>query len=144
MMTVHFYDRETGLISHELRLSERNAEKLIAANTPAGHAPVFGVTDQLSQKVDIATGKLIDHQPERPDVNHEWDARRKRWIKRADVRAREEQRVLATARIEELEKRQARRVRELLAKDDQHLKAINDEIASLRAALSAGTDTSEL
>lgn len=143
MITVHFYDTQTGLISHELRLSSRNPSKFIAVNTPAGHAPIFGVTDQLSQRVDIATGKLVAHQPERPDEDHDWDGVRNRWVKKAAARERDEQKLVALARIEELEKRQARRVRELLSKSDAQLEAIDNEVIALRAVLTGGKGTSE-
>lgn len=143
MNSVHFYDLESGLImDHELKASCRDFDAFVTANTPEGYAPIYWVTDPLSQRVDLSTGEIVDYQPPQPDAEHVWDVDARRWIKRPDVIERERRAVEAQSRIDDLERRQARRVRELLAASDPSLKAIDDEIAQLRVSISGERETS--
>lgn len=55
----------------------------------------------------------------------------------------ERRRQASMARIEELERRQHRRVREILAASDPRMMEIEQEIAGLRASISGETETIE-
>lgn len=82
MSHVGFYHRETGAI-HQVDL-QTSDDSIIAANTPADHIaikqPAGGRLDHLSQRVDIATGEVIDYQPPAPSAGHAWDQASRRWI----------------------------------------------------------------
>lgn len=56
----------------------------LAANTPAGHIPIAGAYDHLSQRVNLATGQVEDYQPDPPPDDElrtwAWDATIKRWV----------------------------------------------------------------
>lgn len=133
MKTWSFYRKSDGLFLG--REFSAPYSECLAQNTPAGCVAIEGVFDRLSQCVDLTSGQVVSYQPPQPDENHEWNATTKRWVKRAEVIAREAQRAQALTRIDELERRQHRRLRELLAASDPQLKAIDDEIAELRQAL---------
>lgn len=51
---------------------------------PEGCAFIEGEYDHLAQRVDVATGEVIDWQPEKPAgdeyTDHEWDEQTKRWV----------------------------------------------------------------
>lgn len=128
----------------------------LAANTPSGLTPILGEVDGLSQRVDVvalaaakegarAEDFVVDYQPPRPSVNHEWDANRRRWTKSAPVVARELADRRARARIAALELAQHRPVRELTidpnnAEAQSRLDEIDSEIATLRQDLIAARD----
>jgi hypothetical protein len=138
-MTYSFYDEITGLFSGR-RFS--GSERLIVKSTPAGMRAIEGRFDRLSQRVDIATGAVIDFQPPAPDNDHEWRENvvngRPRWVKKASVRAAEQRDKAARSRIAELEASQQRAIREHLLGDAaaaQRLRDIDDEIKSLRSDL---------
>jgi len=143
MNSVHFYDLGSGeIMPNELKASCPDFAKFVTANTPEGYAPIYWVTDPMSQRVDLSTGEIVDYQPPQPDAEHVWDVDARRWIKRPDVIERERLRLEAQSRIDDLERRQARRVRELLAASDPALKTIDDEIAQLRAVINGERETS--
>ena len=82
MKTAYFYHSETGLFTGgSFSTSDERFEEALAANTPAGCACVVSneAIDMLSQKVDVQTGKIIDHQPPRPSDDHQWDDQTRRW-----------------------------------------------------------------
>lgn len=106
-------------------------------NTPVGLQAIEGTFDPLTQRVE--NGVVV-----------EWENQ-----KLADVNSRREAEVAARAMIAALEARQIRAMREdRLRPNDrdpsdnrtprEKLQAIDDEIASLRAVINAGTDTSAL
>lgn len=76
-----FYDQQTGAFAHVIF---SGPDHLVAANTPSGCAAIEGVYDHLSQRVDLATGEVIDWQPPKPGdtplATYEWDAQAKRWM----------------------------------------------------------------
>lgn len=108
-------------------------ESALAANTPSGCQAIEGVFDHLAQRVDLEAGRVVEWQPPQPDADHEWNATTRRWQKRPEVAARELRRAVAIKRIADLERAQARTVRELLVAQSARLKEIDDEIAALRA-----------
>jgi hypothetical protein len=79
--TWSFYDTETGALAAG-RLTCSPAQ--LAANTPAGHAAIEGRFDHLSQRVDIATGQVVDYQPPAPGDDDlrtwAWNADTRRWV----------------------------------------------------------------
>ena len=83
MGTWHFYDVGTGMFSAK---SYTGPESSLQDNTPAGMAPMLGVTDSLAQRVDITVMPhvLIDYQPPAPADDAmktwAWSATSKRWL----------------------------------------------------------------
>jgi hypothetical protein len=130
---VTFYHKQTGLLHSNLLMA--SDPDTIALNTPTDHIAIDGHHDHLSQRVDLATGELVDYQPPAPSADHEWDAESKRWQLNGPIRAKAQARAAAVTRIAELEASQHRLVRELLALGDlvalQKLRAVYDEIATL-------------
>jgi hypothetical protein len=137
MRVVSFYHKESGLF-HPRHLMSSDA-KSIALNTPPDHIAIDGDHfDRLSQRIDIATGKLVDLLPEQPSADHEWNATDRRWQIKPEVLAREEARRLALLRITQLEMTGARSLRELAlgeVKAADRLRALDTEIALLRKSL---------
>jgi hypothetical protein len=132
--TWSFYDAQTGALSGR-RFS--GPARMLKANTPEGHVAIEGKLDRLSQRVDVATGNIVDYVPPQPDERHEWHAQSKRWRKRADVVLREAADRRARKRIAELERAQLRPLRELAvdannAEAKRRLAEIDAEIAGLR------------
>lgn len=137
MRVVSFYHRETGIFNgRHLMVSD---PAMIPLNTPADHIAIEGDHyDPLTQRVDIATGKVIDHLPPQPSADHEWSAISRRWQLRPEVTARQQARTQALARITQLELKALRALREhALGKPgaQERLKAIDTEITALRDVL---------
>jgi hypothetical protein len=76
-----FYDAETGAIAPGV-ITCTAAQ--LAANTPAGHIAIPGAFDHLSQRVDLATGQVVDYQPPAPADDElrtwAWNAETRRWV----------------------------------------------------------------
>lgn len=132
MKTYSFYDNATGLFR---AFTIHCADYDLKLNTPEGCTAVEGKHDHLCRRVDLSSRAVVFYQPPQPDADHDWNAATERWEKRADALAREARRAASLSRIQELEGRQHRRVRELLESTDPQLKTISDEIAQLRADL---------
>lgn len=61
-----FYDPATGLLTGA---SFRGPPHLLEANTPPGHATLHTLkADHKRTKVDVETGQLAPHKPDKPDV----------------------------------------------------------------------------
>jgi hypothetical protein len=125
---VHFYDATTGLftgVSMHTNLTAPKAVKaFIAENTPPGHGAYVGYVDALSQKMDLATGQIVDYKPPQPSPRHEWNQITKRWQKQVALK-----RSTALARIADLEKGQHRTVRETLIRACHAVDAIKEALA---------------
>jgi hypothetical protein len=125
---VHFYDSKTGLftgVSIHTNLPEPKAVKqFVAENTPAGHGSYIGYVDALSQKMDLASGQIVDYKPPQPSPRHEWNPVTKRWQKQAALK-----RSAVLARIADLEKGQHRTVRETLIRACHAVDAIKESLA---------------
>lgn len=126
----------------------------LEANLPITMRAVEGRYDHICQRLDLETGAVIDHQPPQPNEDYEWRAensasvdrvgQRWRWLKKPEVLEIEQRRAQAVARISDLERRQARIMRELtldpatIGEDGktpvERLRAIDQEIAALRSA----------
>jgi len=137
MTVVSFYHRETGLFSgRHLMVSD---PAMIPLNTPPDHIAIDGDHhDPLTQRVDVATGKVIDHIPPQPSPDHEWNSLIRRWQIKPEIAARQQARKTALARITELELKALRALREhALGKQGAHerLSAIDAEISQLRDLL---------
>lgn len=138
MKQFHFYHRETGLLHPKvvvLNVPEYEIAQTLMANAPADHLPIEGALDCECMKVDVGNRQIVDHQPLQPSIEHEWNAERKRWLLSAESAAKQRKRIAAQTRIRQIEQSQARRVREILAENDQRLKTMDQEIAALRADL---------
>jgi hypothetical protein len=94
MRVVSFYHRETGMFNgRHLMVSD---PAMIPLNTPPDHIAIEGDHyDPLTQRVDIATGKVIDHLPPQPSPDHEWSAISRRWQLRPEVTAKQQARTAA-------------------------------------------------
>lgn len=136
MSTWAIYDEKTGrIVSHFT-----GPQSQLAANLPAGHAAKDGRFDPLCQRVNTESGEIEDYQPPQPDADHEWHAESKRWVLSEAASARRMRIQHARARITQLENSQHRAIRETALGDPDaaaRLKAIDQEIAQLRADLSA-------
>ncbi len=138
MIEWHFYDLTTGLFRRQRLASSDPA--LVEANTPPGCGAYAGAVDPESQRIDLATGALVDWQPDQPSSEHEWDPAARRWELTRDAAKREARRIDAEREIERLERQQLRAMREVALDGGNEdaktrLRAIDDEIAALRPAL---------
>jgi len=138
MRTWHFYDLQTGIFSG--RLFSARSETDLQFNTPEGFGAREGVIDWESQRVDLATGELVDYQPPAPDSDHEWVPDARRWVLKLEVADRRARRAAALSQIEALETKQLRSLRELVIDPNNtdaasRLAQIESEIAELRRQL---------
>jgi hypothetical protein len=121
-----FYRESDGLF-----LSKRvstNSMTTLARDTPPECIAIEGHYDRFSQRVDIATGELIEDQ----SLGIERDRERRINAAKLD--------------LAEVDRKQHRRVREILAANDPQLASLEEEAKAARARLSAiddETDTSE-
>ena len=137
MRVVSFYHRETGMFNgRHLMVSD---PAMIPLNTPPDHIAIEGDHyDPLTQRMDVATGKVIDHLPPQPSADNEWSAISRRWQLRPEITAKQQARTAALARITELELKALRALREhALGKPgaQARLEAIDTEIGQLREVL---------
>jgi translation initiation factor 2 gamma subunit (eIF-2gamma) len=136
---IQFYDSTTGLFTgvsmHTNLASPKAIKEFIAENTPAGHGAFVGYVDPLSQKMDLATGKLVDYRPPQPSPKHEWNVVSKRWQRPVGLK-----RSAALARIAELEKGQHRTVRETLIRACHAVDAIKEALAPEAEEVRAAVD----
>lgn len=137
MLVVSFYHRETGIFNgRHLMVSDAS---MIPLNTPPDHVAIDGDHyDPLTQRVDVKTGKVIDHLPPKPSDDYEWSSISRSWQLRPEIVAREKARAAALGRITELELKALRALREhALGKSgaQERLKAIDTEISELRTVL---------
>lgn len=52
----------------------------LEVNVKEGEGCILGPVDPFSQRVDMATGELVDYQPPQPSANHTWDLGSRRWV----------------------------------------------------------------
>jgi hypothetical protein len=142
MRHFHFYDETTGVLhGNTLFVNSRDGhEEMAAANCPAGHRPVEGTYDPLSQRIDVATGEAVDYQPPRPSLEHEWSAERRRWLPNVAAQGKAAAAAAARARIAALLEEQHDLVRRAIvdprdAAARTQLGEIEAQIAALRAQL---------
>jgi hypothetical protein len=125
---VHFYDDKAGLFTgvsiHTNLIDPKDIKEFIAENTPSGHGAYVGYVDPLSQKMDLASGQIVDYKPPQPSPKHEWNPITKRWQKQAALK-----RSVVLARIADLEKGQHRTVRETLIRACHAVDAIKESLA---------------
>lgn len=80
MKSYSLYDKKTGLFTGQVFIG---GEESLAVNTPDSCSVMEGIFDSLSQRVDIATGKVVGYQPPAPAGNEfekfSWDMVSKRW-----------------------------------------------------------------
>lgn len=107
------------------------------ANVPfdCGAVAIEGDHDNLSKRVDIESGQIIDYQPPRPSSDHEWHDGVKRWKLNAAAAAKIERVNSARTRIAQLEESQHAHVRAHcigIAGAAAELQKIHDEIITLQ------------
>lgn len=115
MRTWSFYDAATG----ELSTKQASGPDAWKPTPPHGFVAIEGNYHRLTHRFDLAAGEIVQEQN----------------TEAANAIERTRATGLTRLKIEALERKQARRVRELLAASDPQLKAIDDEIAALRAQL---------
>lgn len=129
----HFYSLATGYIAND-RLFV-GSQAAAQANAPEGMAPIAGVTDPLSQRVDLASGQLVARQrPASPGLQ--------------PVLASPAQ--VAQHGIDDRERRQIRQLRELVialatgqavpAQALQRLQQADADVANLRTQRGGSDD----
>lgn len=109
-----FYDSTTGEF---VGRTFSGPKETLAENTLPGceAVPADAVADPLSQRVDVASGEVVDYIPARPSEDHEWNLATKRWVLKPEVAARLAAREAAVQEIRRLETdEQPRPVREIL------------------------------
>lgn len=130
-----FYDEASGEWSGlEVRCTDFGTAKL---NAPPGAVTVATPLHPHAKR--WTDGALVEYQPPQPSADHEWDDAGKQWCLSAAALEHANRRHFALQRITELERQQARAIREhLLGEADAlaRLYAIDDEIAALRKDLS--------
>lgn len=136
-----FYSQITGELTGRTFAASNPAA--LERNTPAHCGAVEGEHDHLSRRVDLASGQVVDFQPPSPGPDHEWNEGSRRWVKRADVLARESENVQIMHEIEQLERAADRPLREIALDGNNataltRLRAIDERIALLRAKLTQG------
>lgn len=131
-----FHQEETGeILDHHFSSTD---DGQLLANTPLGSKCIEGHYDHLSQRVDLATGRVVDYQPPQPSTDHEWNATAKRWQLTAAVVAKAAVKNAALQRIAQLEVSQHRFARKaLLGEKDAlvRLLEIDTEISALEKDL---------
>lgn len=128
------YRKDSGLFTGRTLLA--SSDKILALNLAEGEGAIEGVFDHLSQRVDTASGKVVDYQSPQPSTDHEWDAGTKRWKLTAAATAKQQAHDQALVKIQQLEAAQPRAVRDfILSGDNSRIKAIEDQIATLRKQL---------
>lgn len=82
MSTWHFYRLSDGIFTGRALTAPSLAA--LQANTPEGCGALLGVSDWQSQRVDLATGLLVDWQPPAPADDElrtwRWDDSARRWV----------------------------------------------------------------
>ncbi len=137
MRVIWFYHKDTGLF-HGRNLMTSDPE-LIAPNTPPDHIAIEGDHfDPISQRVNVATGNVVNRLSPQPSEDHEWNSSIRRWQVKPEIAARKEACRVALERIRYLELKALRALREHAlgqATAIDRLKSIDDEIAQLRSTL---------
>lgn len=88
-------------------------DKQLHLNVADHELAVPGRHDLYASRYDEQTQSVVDYQPPQPDADYEWNEQTKRWQKREAVLLREQRRTVAQTRIDQLETKQARILREL-------------------------------
>lgn len=114
------YDKTTGVFTSQIYTGPRRP-----ADTET-HAWRNGIFNHIRERVDLSTDGVV--QTEAPSDSAADSQRQRRRL---------------LAQINELERKQARRVRELLAASDPRLQALDEEISALRATLGDAVVTAE-
>ncbi len=148
------YDSRTGLLTGRTLQAFHDGDNsaFLKANLASGYSAVSGLHDHNNMRVDIANevrdehgnllthGPVIEYQPARPSVDHEWNAATKRWELNATAQQRQQRQASARAQIAALELSQARPHRELTlnpsdAEARKRLESIETQIVTLRKDL---------
>lgn len=145
MRTWHLYDPATGIFDG--RRFSSSDDSAIEINR-RGLVAFEGDIDYLSQRVDVATGELVDYQPPSPDDDHEWihdddqGHRVRRWVLKPEAIEQRARQAVARSRIAELGRKTERATREFLlgivptvedrAAGAMTLQEIENELAQLR------------
>ncbi len=138
MATNSFYHIETGLLTGQKY--HGNDQGFVDRTCVDGIASIAGDFDHLSQRIDLATLEVIDYQPPRPSVNHEWSVDTKRWTLTPIASARQHDIANAKAAIAQLELSQQRPLREAMLNPNdgearQRVANIDQQIVIQRAII---------
>lgn len=118
MRAWYFYDLKTGLFTGRRFKTKKRREyalRDLEMSTPKGYGAIEGDNiDWRSQKVDINTGQIVDYVPPRPDTDHQWDAKTRRWQKPQDWIERSSRRMQTLDQMKRLEANELRPIREIV------------------------------
>lgn len=126
--TYSLYDTATGLFTGK---QVQSSDSGLQIAPPAGIAALEGSYDPLSQRVDRASGQIVDYQPPAPSEEHEWDAGKKRWRVSSAVRESAGRRTQVLGQIQTLEANQHRALREATLGDPVALKRLMEIDAAI-------------
>lgn len=110
--TWSLYDETTGAFLGRGIIGPDEAH--LQRNLEAGVAAMEGEHDHLSKRVDLATGTVVEWQPDSPGPDYTWDATTLRWVVAPDVAAKDAARQATMATINSLEATSLRAIREAL------------------------------
>lgn len=80
MNTFSIYDIYTGLFTGGQYQGPSASLREQLDHLPENLSYVMGAFDHLSQRVDLATGDVVDYVPEQPGPRWQWHGETKRWI----------------------------------------------------------------
>lgn len=138
MTTITIFDEQSGAFGRVLRLP---ASAKPETQLRPGESYKVGVYDKHSQRVEMATGAVVDYIPPPPDADHEWDLIAKRYRKRVDVLRAEAADTQARERIAELEQSKLRALTDHVLSPDVEVEIggrrmlPKDRVAELEAAI---------
>lgn len=131
MNAFSFYDKSTGTF---FWCRFHGTEEHAKLNTPPGHIAIAGEFEAQSQRFDLELQQVVDFVPDRPGAGYEWDATKKRWLKRAEIQQAEADIETARGEIVRWEARAARPQRELLLGDESARPFLEEAQAAIRTA----------
>lgn len=150
MKTWSFYDPSTGRF---VKRTWSGPLTDLDANTPSGCAVIDGKYDDLSQRVDLKTGEVVDYQPPQPSSEHEWQENvangRPRWVLNAEAIDAKIKDAAARDALKALDEKRVRALSELYenpdalmddgSRVDAYLRSLNEQAATERASLATDT-----
>jgi len=137
MKTYSFYNPDSGIFTGEKFVTNN----LVGRQVPDGCRAIEGNFDHLCVRVDVSDPDclvVVDYQAPRPDAGFEWHADVSKWKVSDAVQTFIDSRAAALRRISQIEAAQPRTIREFalgFAGAAERLKAMDDEITSLRSEL---------
>lgn len=116
MRTWHFYDQGTGnFIGGSYSAA---SDEFLTMNTPAGCGARENVPDWQTKRV-LPNGELVEHTPQPPDEDHEWNGAAHAFVLKPEVLRK----IVALREIRELESSAIRTLLELADSPSEDVRA---------------------